>query len=196
MKSIFINREKIYKTVSNELSELCKNLYDNKFNLISSEEKLEILQKNLVEYDKEKDFILEKTVSLQKCYIEGRNKLLSYQEKYDSLEKHYEDKTNKLKNYEESYEKASEEKKLYKLNLPILEQDNEALFIEVEQLQKRMGKIYKEIYEEIVKTKKDVRCVVCSELESGRMKKCIGCGVLAHSKCTNELKFRCIACKD
>ncbi|OMJ74932.1 hypothetical protein SteCoe_26032 [Stentor coeruleus] len=183
--------ENKYNILSSDLSELCKILDDEKFDLISSEEKCENSHITFSELNNQKDLILEKTVSEQKCYIKNRNNFLSYQKKCASLEKHYKKALSILKNNEESYEKAFEEKKIYNINFPILEQDNEILIKEVDQLQKRM-----EIYEEIVRIKKDVRCVVCNGIESGRMKKCIGCGVLAHSKCTNELKFRCIACKD
>jgi len=116
---------------------------------------------------------------------------LRIQENSHSLEK----VNQKNEGLEQEINALSSEIEKYQGSIPKLLKDCEELNKKVASMQNDQGKPYSEKFEEILRYKSEDLCVVCLLPESGRMKKCIICSALVHSKCSKDLRFVCSKCK-
>jgi chromosome segregation ATPase len=92
-------------------------------------------------------------------------------------------------------DQVKEDINAHELSIPKLLTTYNNVLKEFNEISKRRGINYLEKLEEIVKSKPELICIVCSSSEGGRMKKCLVCSAPVHAKCTRDLKFVCEICK-
>ena len=170
----------------------------NELNFLFIENSLSLTQKNTLlneRYDKFLDFenkinelnilipVLDREENEKESYLsEIKKEILNFNEKNEKIT--------------EEIEKIHKETQNYELAIPKLKTNFNSLLQDVKELNLRKGKKNLEKFEEMVRLKSQILCVVCKASESGRMKKCVLCSAAVHAKCTKELKFLCFDCKN